>query len=239
MLIKRIKEYLKFLKSWSLTSARVLWGMWKLTKLPQPAITIFGGNGAKVESDDSNKAYDLAKKLTLNGYSVITGGGYGIMRAANKGSYEAAKEMGFLNGGDYKKMTSLGITLTCFSHENLNPYLHEKLFMRHFFSRKLLLVRYSIGFIIFPGGFGTMDELFEIITLEQCSRMPQMPIILINKSYWGPIIDWLEGTALKQNFIQEKHLDIISVTDSVKEAFNIIEKYCKNKTDPKNLLYEK
>lgn len=232
---KRIYEYLRFVKSLIKTNIRLLWGMWKLTKLPQPAITVFGGNRVKKDSIHAKKAFELAKKLTQAGFSVITGGGQGIMEAANQGSYEVAKEYGLKN--NKTKITSLGITLSSFGRESLNPYIHDRIMMKHFFSRKWLLTRYSIGFVIFPGGFGTFDELFEIITLEQNYKMPDMPIVLMDMDYWQPMIDWIKNTALKQGLIDKKELNLITITDDVEEAVDVIKKYCKGRCDIEEPLY--
>ena len=125
-------------------------------------------------------------------------------------------------------MTSLGITLTSFKEEVVNPYVHEKIYMKHFFTRKWLLVRYSVGFIVFPGGFGTLDELFEIVTLEKTYKMPKLPIILMDNRFWEPVMDWLKTRPLKQGLINQKDVELVSVTSDVQEAFEIIEKYCKD-----------
>lgn len=227
MIKKRLKEYLRFLKSLFMTNMRLLKGMWKLTKLPQPTITVFGGSRVSRESDHAEKAFAVAKKLTINGFSIITGGGPGIMEAANQGAFQAAKEYGLKTGDKRIKMATLGISLTSFMREGLNPYLQDSIVMKHFFSRKWLLVRYSIGFVVFPGGFGTLDELFEIVTLEQCYRMPKMPIVLMDTHYWQPILDWIKTRAIKEGLVSEQDLKLINVTDSVDEAVKIIQKYCK------------
>ncbi len=223
---RRLKEYLRFLKSLFMVNCRLLRGMWKLTKLPQPTITVFGGARVPKDSIHSEQAFDIAKKLTIDGFSIITGGGPGIMEAANQGSFQAAKEYGLKKGKKGIRMTSVGISLSSFMREGLNPYIQEKIVMKHFFSRKWLLVRYSVGFVIFPGGFGTLDELFEIVTLEQCYRMPKMPIVLMDKNYWQPILDWARSRALKEGLISEKDLGLIILTDDVDEAVKIIQKYC-------------
>ncbi len=226
---KRIKVFLNFVKSLFITSIRLLRGMWKLSKAPQPAITIFGGSKVKVDSIYAKKAQKLAELLTEEEFSVITGGGPGIMAAANKGAYETAKKLG-LNGQIHKedKSVSIGIGLSSFSKESFNLYVNERILMKHFFARKWLLVRYSIGFVIFPGGFGTLDELFEVLTLVQTSKMPKLPVILIGKSYWQPIIYWMKKRAVTSSLLLEKDVDLLYVTNSIKEAVEIIKKYCKS-----------
>ncbi len=237
MMRRRLREYLRFLKSLFMTNCRLLRGMWKLTKLPQPSITVFGGARVTRESMHAEKAFELSRRLTIEGFSVITGGGPGIMEAANQGAFQAAKEYGLKNGDRRIRMKTLGITLTSFVREGMNPYLQEKIVMKHFFSRKWLLVRYSIGFVIFPGGFGTLDELFEIVTLEQCYRMPKMPIVLMDVDYWQPIMDWIKNRALREGLIGENDLELITVTDDVEQAVKIILKYCKGRCEIKRPLY--
>ena len=220
---KRIIPFLDFLKSLFVTNLRLIWGMWKLTSLPQPAITFFGGARVPKDCIHTKRAFKLAQKLTEGGFSIITGGGPGIMEAANRGAYEVAKKLGVKK---WKRPTSLGISLTSFSRESLNPFVHDKILMKHFFSRKWLLVRYSVGFVVFPGGFGTLDEFFEVLTLEQTSKMPKMPIILMDKSYWEPIVFWMKKRALANGLIAKKDLELIHITSSVDEAAQIIAKHC-------------
>jgi uncharacterized protein (TIGR00730 family) len=234
---KRIKEYLNFLKSWGATSCRLLWGMWKLTRLPQPAITVFGSSRMVGENEHTKLAFELAKKLTTEGFSIITGGGPGIMAAANQGALEAAKEFGVKNGEKKLRMKTVGISLTSFTKESMNPYVQDEILMKHFFTRKWLLVRYSIGFVVFPGGFGTLDELFEIVTLEQCYRMPKMPIILMDKEYWKPLTEWIKKGPLAEKLIDKKDLELFTITDDVDEAYDIIMKYCKGKCKIERPLY--
>jgi uncharacterized protein (TIGR00730 family) len=233
----RLYKYIKFLKSLLKTNWRLLRGMWKLTKLPQPAVTVFGGSKMKKDSIHSKRAFELSKKLAKHGFSIITGGGGGIMEAANQGAYEFACEHGLKNGDKKPKMTSMGISLTSFSQETINPYLQRKIFMDHFFSRKWLMVRYAVGFAVFPGGFGTLDELFEIITLEQCYKMPRLPIVLMDKRYWDPIMHWVKSRALKHDLISEKDLNLIFVTSDVDEAITILCEGCKKRVEMKRPLY--
>ena len=231
---KRAISYFHFLISAISSFGRLLVGMWHLTKVPQPAITVFGGSRIAADSIYAKKAAKLAELLALNKYSVITGGGPGIMEAANKGAYEAAKKLGIKKA---KVPRSVGISLTSFSTEIRNKYVNDMILMRHFFARKWLLVRYSIGFVIFPGGFGTLDELFEVLTLEQTSKMQKLPVILIGKHYWGPLIYWAKKRALPAGLITEEDLKLIHVTSSVKEAVEIIKECCKLNGEMQKPLY--
>jgi len=229
MIFHRLREYGKFLKSLAVTNARLLRGMWKLTKLPQPSVTIFGSARLSFDSIDGERACALAKKLTLGGFSIITGGGPGIMEAANRGSYEAADELKLVKkDGATKRVPSLGIGLSRLNREKSNPYLHDYIVMEHFFSRKWLLTRYSVGFAVFPGGFGTMDELYEVLTLIQTKRMPKYPVVLVGKKYWQPQHNVIHELMLENGLISpgdDKLVD--AITDDVDEAYDIILEGCK------------
>lgn len=230
MLHHRFREYGKFLKSLMITNWNLLKGMWKLTKLPQPAITVFGSSRLPFESIHAERACALAKKLTLGGFSIITGGGPGIMEAANRGSYEAAKELriGYKGVGKMRGTTSLGVGLTRLNREKSNPYVQDFIMMEHFFARKWLLVRYSVGFVVFPGGFGTMDELCEILTLIQTERMEKFPIVLVDKDYWGPFHQLVHEKMHKQGLVSDEDEKLITaITDDIDEAYRLIVEGCK------------
>ncbi len=227
MNFKRIREYIHFLKSLVTLNSRLLWGMWKLTKLPQPAITVFGGSRIPHESIHAKMALKLGKMLAADGFSVITGGGPGIMEAANQGAIEYLEECNLSTGECVNKVVSAGIGLLRLNMEHANPYVQENIVMSHFFARKWLLVRYSVGFVVFPGGFGTMDELFEIITLVQCNRMAKVPIVLVDSSYWQPLVEWIDHRAIVYQLIEPKDKEIITIVDTAEEAYSIINERCK------------
>ncbi|MFA6534841.1 MAG: TIGR00730 family Rossman fold protein [Candidatus Babeliales bacterium] len=227
MLKRRLSEYFKFLKSLMRTNRLLLWGMWKLTKLPQPAITVFGGSRVPLEGKAAQDARKIGYMLAREGFSIITGGGPGIMESANMGAVEYVSENlkeCKLNGEQICKplFISAGINLIKLNKERTNPYVQDNIMTGHFFARKWLLVRYSVGFVVFPGGFGTMDELFEVVTLIQCNRMSKVPIVLMHKDYWAPLELWIRTRALENNLINPEDTNIISITDSVEEAVNII-----------------
>jgi uncharacterized protein (TIGR00730 family) len=234
MRMRRLFEYTRFLKSLFKINVRLMWGMWRLTRLPQPAITVFGGSRIPHDSVHSKMATQLTKMLAGEGFSIITGGGPGIMAAANQGAIEFLKECN-LAGNCPNQLISAGIGLLRLNVEQDNPYVQENIQMTHFFSRKWLLVRYSVGFVIFPGGFGTMDELFEIVTLVQCNRMAKVPIVMIDKGYWSPLFEWIDHRALVYGLVMPEDKNILTVVDTVEEAFKIISERCK-KCD-KSLLY--
>ncbi|MFH0898166.1 MAG: TIGR00730 family Rossman fold protein [bacterium] len=231
MIIRRLKFYARFLKSLMGINFRLLYGVWKISKLPQPIITIFGGARISHESKYAQQARLLAKMLAADGYSIITGGGPGIMEAANEGALEHLKECR-LNGGVCQPIVSAGISLVRLNKEKANPFVQENVKMEYFFERKWLLVRQSTGFIVFPGGFGTLDELFEILTLVQTERMKQKaPIILMDSHYWQPIINWIETRAIKEGLLSEHDAKLIQVLDTVETAFEVIDQQCWNQKE--------
>ncbi len=226
MIFRRLREYCIFLRSLFHTTTRLLWGMWKLTKVPHPAITVFGGARTPLEGKHAAMARELTKILAADGFSIITGGGPGIMEAANQGAMDYLKEARIKETVHKKKAISAGVGLIHLNKERVNPYVQESVIMDHFFARKWLLVRYSVGFVLFPGGFGTMDELFEVVTLVQCNRMSSVPIILVDKQYWGPIIEWIEQRALPAGLISKEDTTIITAVDTVQEAVDVLRHWC-------------
>jgi uncharacterized protein (TIGR00730 family) len=173
-----------------------------------PAVTVFGS--ARTERNDA--AYTAARRLGEGladaGFTVITGGGPGIMEAANRGCQEAG---GF----------SVGCSIELPHEQASNPYLDLDITFRYFFVRKMMFVKYAQGFVIFPGGFGTLDELFESITLVQTGKIEHFPIVLIGSDYWHGLLDWLGGTVAGADNIGLDDLKLLRVTDDVDEACEI------------------
>ncbi len=231
MLRARLAEYFKFLRSLFVTTWRLLFGMWRLTRFPQPAITIFGSARTQADSPFSKTARELAKMLAGHGFSIITGGGPGIMEAANEGAIDCLRECRLDDEQCRYRLVSAGIGLVRLNKEKSNEYVQENIVMAHFFARKWLLVRYSVGFVVFPGGFGTLDELFEIVTLVQCNRMAKVPIILMNKDFWHPLEQWIESHIFPNGLIGAEDRKIISIVDTAEEAFNILRLYCSHKEE--------
>lgn len=223
----RLMEYKRFLKSLFKTNWYLLRGMWQLTAFPHPAITVFGGARVPIDSDIAKKAAELTKILAAEGFSILTGGGPGIMEAANLGAIEYLKECKINGKKCSRKLVSAGIGLVRLNNESANPYIQRVITMEHFFSRKWLMVRYSVGFAVFPGGFGTMDELFELVTLIQCNRMQKLPVLLFDSHYWAPLIEWIEARAMQQGLLTAEERKIIRVVDDVYEAAEIIKTACK------------
>ena len=174
-----------------------------------PAVSVFGS--ARTDRDDPmyQAAERLAGHLVDAGYAVITGGGPGIMEAANKGACEA--------GG-----TSVGLGIELPFEQGLNEWVDIGIHFRYFFARKTMFIKYAQGFVVFPGGFGTFDELFEALTLVQTRKVTSFPVILFGSDYWGPLIDWLKNTVAGDGKISPTDLDLIEVTDDIDRAVRII-----------------
>ncbi len=176
-----------------------------------PAVTIFGSARVKPQSSWYKTALNLAKMLVENGFNVISGGGPGIMEAANKGAAEA--------GGK-----SVGLHIQLPNEQQPNPYANVRLEFKYFFIRKVMFIKYAVAYIILPGGFGTLDELFEALTLIQTKRIRSFPVILIDSKFWKGLAQWLEGTLVKEKMISKGDLDIFQVVDTAEEAIDIIKK---------------
>ena len=176
------------------------------------AVTFFGS--ARVKPDDIyyQKTESLAKLLVQNGFSVITGGGPGIMEAANKGAAEA--------GGK-----SVGMNIRLPFEQKPNPYANIHLDYKYFFVRKVMFVKYAVAYVIMPGGFGTMDEFFEALTLIQTKKTKPFPLILMGSEYWQGLIDWLKNHILAEGKIAPADMELIQVIDDPEEVVKLIKKY--------------
>lgn len=193
-----------------------VYGFEALSKIG-PCVSIFG-SARTTESHKYYKIADtLAYKLSLKGYGVITGGGPGIMEAANKGAHRA--------GG-----SSVGLNIDLPFEQNNNQYIDKdkSLQFDYFFVRKLMFMKYAQGFIVLPGGFGTLDELFEALTLIQTNKIGKFPIVLMSQSFWGGLIDWIKNVLLEtNNNINKEDLDIFYLADTVDEAIQHIDDFYK------------
>ena len=184
-----------------------LWQGFRFLRNTKRAISIFGSARFPDTHPYCEEARLLAQAFVKNGYDVITGGGPGIMKAANQGAFEA--------GG-----RSIGVNITLPHEQKLNPFVNASLKCRYFFVRKVLLVRYSEAFVIFPGGFGTLDEFFEIITLLQTGKIEERPVILVSKKFWSGLIEWCRSTLVVQGLISEKEFNRIRIVDTIEEVMN-------------------
>jgi len=176
-----------------------------------PAVTIFGSSRAKPKSPYYKTTVKVARLLVENGFNVISGGGPGIMEAANKGAAEA--------GGK-----SVGLHIQLPNEQKPNKYANVRLGFKYFFIRKVMFVKYAVAYIIMPGGFGTLDELFKALTLIQTKRIKYFPIILMDSQFWNGLLDWVKNTLIKENTVSKSDFDIFNVVDTPEEAINIIKR---------------
>lgn len=183
-------------------------GFEALTELG-PAVTIFGSARTHPEDEQYRQAVDLAHQLGQAGFNIITGGGPGIMAAANQGASTAG-------------VTSVGLNVELPFEQGTNRWVDLPVQFHYFFIRKMMFVKYAQGFVIFPGGFGTMDELFESLTLIQTGKIRHFPVVLFGSGYWQGLLTWLRQTMLQEGKIAAADLDLMFVTDSVEEACRFI-----------------
>ena len=174
-----------------------------------PAVSIFGSARMKPEDPYYQKTVEIAGMLAENGLAVITGGGGGIMEAANKGATE--------KGGK-----SVGLNITLPFEQAPNPYSNIKVEFHYFFVRKVMFVKYAMAYVIMPGGFGTLDELFEAVTLIQTKRVKPLPVILFGSEYWGGLVAWIKARLLESKLISPGDLDILTVTDDPEDILKIV-----------------
>jgi uncharacterized protein (TIGR00730 family) len=189
-------------------------GFDKLAKIG-PCVSIFGSARTSPQNPYYKMAEEIAAKLVRHGYGVISGGGPGIMEAANKGAHS--------QGGK-----SVGLNIMLPFEQHSNPYIDQdkNINFDFFFVRKVMFVKYSQGFVVMPGGFGTLDELFEALTLIQTEKIGKFPIVLVGKSYWQGLIDWLKNTMLEtERNISADDLDLFSLVDTPTEAVKVIDDF--------------
>jgi hypothetical protein len=188
-------------------------GFEKMAKIG-PCVSIFGSARTKPDNDFYVMAEEIAAKLVRHGYGVITGGGPGIMEAGNKG---AKKQNG----------KSVGLNIELPHEQGSNIYIDpDKLIsFDYFFVRKVMFVKYSQGFVVMPGGFGTLDELFEAITLIQTNKIGRFPIVLVGREFWSGLMDWIKSTMLGAGNISPKDLDLINIVDTPTEAVKVIDEF--------------
>jgi uncharacterized protein (TIGR00730 family) len=177
-----------------------------------PAVSVFGSARIKQDHRYYQQARDLGRMLAEAGYGVITGGGPGIMEAANRGCQEG--------GG-----LSIGCNIELPREQGLNQYVDLGVEFRYFFARKVMFVKYADGFVIFPGGFGTLDELFEALTLIQTDKVQDFPVVLMGTDYWAGMVDWIKASLLAEAAIDAEDVDLLRLTDDPREAVKILKAY--------------
>jgi uncharacterized protein (TIGR00730 family) len=211
-------------KTWSEVKSKNSWQVFRIMAefvegfdaLTQvgPSVTVFGSARTRPDDPYYEIAYELGKLLAHEGLSVITGGGPGIMEAANKG----AKEVGGASAG-------IGIELPFEASNNAYIDPDKNITFRYFFVRKLMFLKYSQAFVAFPGGLGTLDELFESLTLSQTGKTPKFPILLVGSEYWSGLVGWLQERALAENYIGAHDLELFRVVDTAEEAMDSITRF--------------
>ncbi|MEW6266395.1 MAG: TIGR00730 family Rossman fold protein [Thermodesulfobacteriota bacterium] len=176
-----------------------------------PAVTIFGSARVKPDEEVYQKTVALARGLGQNGFAVISGGGGGTMEAANKGAAEAGA-------------LSVGLNIELPHEQKPNDFANVRLHFRYFFVRKVMLVKYAVAYVIMPGGFGTLDELFEAVTLIQTKRLRPFPVFLMDSGYWRGLLDWIKGAQLGRGYIAKEDIDILQVVDEPEQVIKGIKR---------------
>jgi uncharacterized protein (TIGR00730 family) len=176
-----------------------------------PCVSIFGSARVRPRDETYEKTVVIAKRLAESGYHIITGGGPGIMEAGNKGAREG--------GG-----RSVGLNIRLPKEQNPNPYADIRLDFKYFFVRKVIFLKYAQAYVGMPGGFGTLDEIFEAITLIQTKRIKPFPVILVGSDYWGPLWEWIRGNLLKRKLISPEDVDLVTILDDPDGVVNTIKR---------------
>ncbi len=177
-----------------------------------PAVTVFGSARVKEGDPKYELSREIGRRLAAEGITVVTGGGPGIMEAANRGAFEA--------GGQ-----SVGLNIELPFEQKINPYVRKSVTFEYFFVRKVMLVKYANAFIILPGGFGTMDELFEALTLIQTGKIMPFPMILVDREYWSGMLDWIKKSMVDNGFISKQDLNYIQSVDTAEEVITIVRQF--------------
>lgn len=201
-------------ESWRLFKimAEIVNGFEALSTIDKNCISMFGSARTKPDEPIYQEAQEMAHKLAEAGYGIITGGGPGLMEAANKGASE-------VHG------TSVGLHIHLPMEQNPNPYLGTRCDFDYFFVRKLMFVKYSMAYIVLPGGGGTLDELFEAFVLMQTKRAHRFPIVLYKKDYWSGLIDWMRAQMVAGGYMREEELELITILDTPEEVISYMKKY--------------
>jgi uncharacterized protein (TIGR00730 family) len=184
-------------------------GFAAVERIGRPAVSLFGSARVSEQHPVYGQARDIASRLVEAGFAIVTGGGPGVMEAANRGAREA--------GG-----VSVGFNIELPHEQRVNPYLDIEVTFKHFYARKTMFVKAAEGFVIFPGGFGTLDELFESLTLIQTGKVLHFPVVLFDTRYWRPLLDWIEDRPLAEGMVSPEDVSLLLLTDDSEEAVETI-----------------
>jgi uncharacterized protein (TIGR00730 family) len=190
-------------------ASEFLGGFQKVLQIDRPSVSIFGSARTPEVTEPYVKARETARLFAKAGFAVVTGGGPGVMEAANRGCREG--------GG-----LSVGFNITLPHEQGVNPYCDIEMTFKHFYARKTMFVKAAEGFVIFPGGFGTLDELFESLTLIQTGKVLNFPVVLVGSDYWGELLQWVRVEALADGMISAEDVELLHVTDDPAEAVRLI-----------------
>ena len=182
----------------------------------EPAVTIYGSARVKPGDELYTKTEEIARRLGKLGFAIITGGGPGIMEAANKGALDAGAK-------------SIGLNIELPEEQARNEYTTMSITFHHFFVRKVMLVKYALAFVIMPGGLGTLDELTEVLTLMQTHKIKPFPVILFSSAYWKGVLDWLRSNTLSRGYISSEDLDLLRVCNTAKDVADIVKSWYRKK----------
>ena len=211
-------------KTWNTTKTNDSWSLFKIMgefvhgyeKMGSigPCVSIFGSARTQPDNEYYQLSKEIASAIAVAGYGIITGGGPGIMEAANKGAQD-------VNGA------SVGLNIALPFEQTANPYIdHDKnLSFEYFFIRKVMFVKYAQAFVVLPGGFGTLDELFESITLIQTKKIHRIPIILVGSQFWKGLLDWIQNSLVKEKLISPEDIELFSLVDTKEEVLDCLERF--------------
>ncbi len=178
----------------------------------EPAVTIYGSARLKADDELYTQTVEIARRLGELGFSIVTGGGPGVMEAANKGALEAG-------------VPSIGLNIELPEEQVCNPYTTKSMTFRHFFIRKVMLVKYATAFVIIPGGLGTLDELTEVLNLIQCHKMKPFPVVLFDGNYWKGFLEWLRTFTLARGFVSEEDFQLLRICDKPSQVMETVQQW--------------
>jgi uncharacterized protein (TIGR00730 family) len=190
-------------------ASEFLAGFQKVLEIDRPAVSIFGSARVSEDSDPYRRAREAGRLFAEAGFAVVTGGGPGVMEAANRGCQEA--------GG-----LSVGFNIDLPHEQDLNPYCDLGMTFKHFYARKTMFVKAAEGFVIFPGGFGTLDELYESLTLIQTGKVSNFPVVLVDTEFWGEMLEWMRKQLLADGLISPNDVELLHSTDHTNEAARLV-----------------